>query len=421
MQTLRTEVFLSCQGQFVHAGRLETTEDTKDFQRARFRYAASYLDRENAIPIDPVQLPLSLERRIADLPELFGGFADAYPDRFGEQIWMALEREAGVSGSYHTYLVSGSPDRIGALAFGPTPAAPCFDDPLQQEYTRRTEHDLGTLAEAAERFQTEGFHELPLPLRPFLSTGYSVGGSRPKALVTVRGVPMIAKFTMPRQDVWNEPRIEYAALTLARKLGLAVPDVDCQRLPRLSRSGNSLPDDVFLIRRFDRDEATGHRHHLISAKTLLAAHDFEQHSYQELALALARHAPRADIARSRTELFRRMVFNVLINNEDDHLKNHACLWQDGGFALSPLYDAVPSPTPTTSMQLSLGKDGTKRSLGNCLTAPEAFDLDQIEARAIVQAMADAFYETWETVFKDCGLEGKELGMLGRLFNPPLPL
>jgi serine/threonine-protein kinase HipA len=276
------------------------------------------------------------------------------------------------------------------------------------------------LAEAAERFQVEGFHNLPKALRPFLSTGYSVGGSRPKALVAMNKIPMIAKFAMPRVDVWNEPRIEYAALTLATKMGLDVPTVQCIPMPYLSRSHRKTsPNDIFLIKRFDRTE-NGHRFHMISAKTLLVAHDFESHSYQEIANALAKYAPTQDVDRSRKEIFRRMVFNVLLNNEDDHLKNHAFIWKNGGFSLSPLYDAVPSPSPTTSMQLVLGNNGTDRTLQNCTTKPESFGLNSNEAKHIVQEMADTFYTNWRMVFKDCGVENKDISMLEKVFSKLAP-
>lgn len=163
--------------------------------------------------------------------------------------------------------------------------------------------------------------------------GTSIGGARPKATLLVDGRHWVAKFSSTT-DQFRVVRWEAATLTLARAAGITVPR---HRLEQVNAR------DVLLVERFDRETSDRgvHRHLTLSALTLLDLDDTEAPlaSYPDLSEVLLRYA--RDARRDRAELFRRMVFNILVGNEDDHAKNHACLWDGSGLRLTPAYDLVP--------------------------------------------------------------------------------
>ena len=171
---------------------------------------------------------------------------------------------------------------------------------------------LPKLLSATERFleDDESADDLKLLLAP----GSSLGGARPKASVHDRdGTLAIAKF--PRKDdEFNIVVWEAVALTLARNAGIKVP---------LWRLENILEKPVLIIKRFDR--SNNGRIPFLSAMSMLDAQDNEQHSYLEIAYALAQNgaAPVDDME----ELWRRIVFTVMISNTDNHLRNHGFVYE----------------------------------------------------------------------------------------------
>lgn len=164
-----------------------------------------------------------------------------------------------------------------------------------------------------------------------------MGGARPKAVVEDDGRLWIAKFNR-RDDPFNHARVEHAMLVLARECGLSVAE---SRITQIARR------DVLLVKRFDREpHQDGYRRaRMLSALTLLRTgdshQDRERWSYVLLAEELRRlsHRPQADVQ----ELFKRMTFNALVSNTDDHPRNHAVIAHDQNFRLSPAYDLVPFP------------------------------------------------------------------------------
>jgi len=231
-----------------------------------------------------------------------------------------------------TYLLNAGSQRVGALDVRPTLQSP------PHEVSHR-QHRLEYLMEASERIE----QGLPIPtqLDDIFDAGSSLGGMRPKVTVEDdNGDLWLAKFPSVG-DSLDIPCLEAATLRLAAEAGLDVPDV--RTLPLRGKT-------VMLIRRFDRlqIEEKQHRRHVISALTLLgcAEADSPRKSYWEIADGLRRHAAPALIAAANAELFGRMVFNIFVTNDDDHLRNHALLWsaEAGGWGLSPLYDVVPRPT-----------------------------------------------------------------------------
>ncbi|MDI1366245.1 MAG: HipA domain-containing protein, partial [bacterium] len=213
---------------------------------------------------------------------------------------------------------------------------------------------------AAAVEQVQSVDELDDNLRRLLTAGSSLGGARPKAATEIDGQPWIAKFTA-NDDNYRICRIELATMRLARRCGLNVPNLDFREI---------LGRDIYMIERFDRALTPDgvRRHPFASGLTMLGAHesDVGRHSYADLAAALRQYGsdPRGDLV----ELYRRMVFNILVTNDDDHLRNHGFLWEPRGWRLSPLYDVVPKPQVghERTLVLGVGPQGRAATLNNAI-------------------------------------------------------
>lgn len=409
--TRRAYVFLHRQGRFVPAGLVEMTDDGRQ-SFAQFWYGNHYLKRNDAIALDPHTLPLPVNRwQAEDAPAvtaedfpLFNGLRDAAPDGWGRHV---LDREAaGRPLTEFDYLVASHDQRVGALAFGPTLAGPARVAPWAGDVAEAIdgeELDLPGLVQAAEELDESHPTRLGLEQRHrrFIKRGSSLGGARPKATTTwADGARWIAKFER-KDDPYSVPRLEYATMTLAGQIGLDVPPVDVVRV---------LDRDVYLIRRFDRyqDEELGCevRVPFISGLTFLDLHEmvFHQSSYAELADQM-RVAGAAMSRHSMVELFRRMVFNILCNNNDDHMRNHGFLHDGQGWALSPLYDVVPKPQVSLDRRLALGVGAAGRvaTLENALSHCGRFGLTVQDATDLMEEMRSQVAATWEQTFRACGI------------------
>lgn len=376
----------------VVCGRLLVREDGA----YSFVYGRSYRDRKDSIPLTPDTMPLGANpftgRRAGALP---GPVRDASPDAWGRYV--AEYRRGGAALEELDLLLSGDGDRIGALAFSNS-ATECG----------ATEPPPVTLVdmEAAARGAQEG-KTLPRELVDALLHGTSIGGARPKAIVSVDGLHWIAKFSSAT-DQYRVVRWEAATLNLAQAAGIRVPG---HRLEQVNGR------DVLLVKRFDRENANGvHRHLMLSALTLLDLDDTEAvlASYPDLSEVLLRHS--RDPAADRAELFRRMVFNILVGNEDDHAKNHACFWDGTQLRLTPAYDLLPQRRAGMEGRQAmivgtLGSGGRESTLANALTSAARFGLDPDEAGAIAEDVLRLVREQWEQCFADVQVPRNEIDAL----------
>jgi serine/threonine-protein kinase HipA len=270
--------------------------------------------------------------------------------------------------------------------------------------------DLARLQKIADAIVDE--EDLPVDavtvqIEDLMLVGTSMGGARPKVVVEDEDGLWLAKFNRP-DDKWNSARVEHAMLVLARNCGLVTAE---------SKVTSVADRDVLLVKRFDREKmGRGYlRARMVSALTLLRAEDRprsrEKWSYVRLAEELRRVC--ADPRRETAELFRRMCFNALISNTDDHPRNHAIIAKNQDWKLSPAYDLTPtSPVSLERRDLALicGDGGRYANAENILSQSARFLLEQAEAEAIVREMkgrvAQAWYETAraESVSeRDCGL------------------
>ena len=314
---------------------------------------------------------------------MFGAIGDSAPDRWGRVLMRRMERRRveREKTTPHTLreidylLLVDDEARQGAMRFAERKGGPF----LRDEEAKRIPPIMGLpkLLSASERFIEE--KDTDEDLRLLIAPGSSLGGARPKASVRDKdGQLAIAKF--PRKDdeiatvVW-----ERVAFTLAEKAGIVVPSV---RLEEVTKK------PVLLLRRFDRDGAR--RIPFLSAMSMLGAKDQEPRSYLEMVDALRQHgaSPKEDIE----ALWRRLVFNILISNTDDHLRNHGFLYEgQAGWRLSPAYDLNPMPIDLKPRVLStmITEDDSTASLHLAMEVAGYFDLNASKAKTIAAEVAQS--------------------------------
>jgi serine/threonine-protein kinase HipA len=359
----------------------------------RFVYGRSYRSRPEAVPIDPYHLPLAQTRyETAKLGGIFGALRDASPDAWGRRI---IENFQGRSDlDEMDYLLSAPEDRAGALSFGhgQSPPAPVH------RFNRVL--DLATLQLAAETLGGMSAGEaVPLQIKQLADPGSSLGGARPKNVVEDGAGLWIAKFSQP-SDRWNYAAVEAGMTTLAARCGIRVPEA------RTELVGYA---HVLLVKRFDRDRTSeGYRRsRFVSALTVLDAEDTVTNrvnwSYLLLADELQRWSvqPTAD----REELFRRVVFNALISNADDHPRNHALIAPGEDWRLAPAYDLTPTPAHSVELRnlaLDCGLFGRMARRDNLLSGAARFGLDRQGATAIVDQIYQVVSGGWSAAVQRHG-------------------
>ncbi|MDQ3555297.1 MAG: type II toxin-antitoxin system HipA family toxin [Gemmatimonadota bacterium] len=362
----------------------------------RFVYGRSYRSRPDAVPIDPIHLPIApTTYETAKLGGVFGALRDATPDAWGRLV---IERVLGRQDLNEVdYLLESPEDRAGALSFGRgvVPPAPV-------RVFNRAIH-LEELREAA-RIIEAGDPMAPVreQVRRVLDPTTSMGGARPKNTVEDDTGLWVAKFPA-RNDRWNSAAVEAAMLRLAVRCDIRVPEI------RIERLGS---ESVLLLRRFDRERVDGgyHRHRMVSALTMLDAEesltDMTNWSYLLLADELQRWSSRG--RDDRAELFRRVVFNALISNNDDHPRNHAAVAAGQDWRLAPAYDLTPSPqggTQERSLALVCGHHGRAACRANLVSAAPRFGLTREEASAEVDRIHQVIGRYWRAeVFEHGGTE-----------------
>lgn len=372
----------------------------------RFRYGDRYLQRPDAVAFDPFQLPLGKNvHEFTKLKGIPGAVRDAGPDAWGRRV-IEHKLERGPDDLEEIdYLLNGLQDGAGNLGFGlkVEPPAP------KRQYNRT--HQLNVLIEAAEAIE-EG-KRVPVHILEQLDPGTSMGGARPKATIEDDNRLWLSKFP-EKADRCNLQRVEYATLELARRCGLNV----CQ-----ARLQTVAGRDVLMLKRFDREHTEkGYlRFGLVSGLTVLDCEDGhvdrERWSYPLLADNLRRWSVRPE--QDCAELFRRMVFNAAVTNNDDHPRNHAMLCREGGWRLSPAYDLVPMPVVSLErrdLALTVGTFGRTASVYNLISQCTRFGLTAEAARAQIDQIASVV-RGWREHFFACGVSAQDVEYVAQAFLP----
>lgn len=368
-------------------GRLRFETDGRR-QHSQFEYAAEWLAAPDRFALSP-GLPLREgghfsagrgDRRSA-LP---GCFSDAAPDSWGRAL---MTKALGGGLSEFDYLVlSDDRTRQGALRFLGDDMEPLSD--LTPPIPRLVE--LDRLRMLAHRFERDpgGAEE---EARDLAGVAGSLGGARPKANVEGDGHLWIAKFTSA-QDTKPVERVEVATLKLAAKCGLRVAEA------KLEMRDSDSP--IALIRRFDRRGNT--RIPFISARTALDWDSDEGGFYTDIADVIRQISskPVDDLH----ELWRRIVFTILVSNKDDHLKNHGFIYAGGDrWRLSPAFDINPSPSRHRVLETGIMQGGSfDASLEIALEAYEFFDLKLEKAKDQASEMATIISRSWKQALRSEG-------------------
>lgn len=401
-------VYLDLDGRAQLVGRL-WGRVRKDRESATFEYDKAWLENPARFSLEPaLQLGPGPYHTAGDMP-MFGAIGDSAPDRWGRLLMRRVERRRAerqgetprTLREMDYLLLVDDEARQGALRFAQREGGPF----LREEEAKRIPPivDLPKLLSASQRFIEEKDTDEDLQL--LMAPGSSLGGARPKASVRDKdGQLAIAKF--PRKDdeintvVW-----ERVAFALAEKAGIVVPSV---RLETVAKK------PVLLLRRFDRDGAR--RIPFLSAMSMLGAKDNEQRSYLEMVDALRQHgaAPKEDIE----ALWRRLVFNILISNTDDHLRNHGFLYEgQAGWRLSPAYDLNPMPVDLRPRVLStaITEDDATASLQLAMEVAGYFDLEQTRARQIAREVGRTVAK-WRAEAGRRGLREAEIERMATAFE-----
>ncbi len=351
----------------------------------RFSYGRRYLERPEAIALDPVNLPLSGQEYLTRKNQgIFGILGDLLPDSWGKYLLAKRLDIPFGSLAPHEMFDYVTSNAVGAISLGPSP-----DKPNTKVENPVPFSDLPQVADVFSRAMTD--EELPAEVYYLLEQGTSLGGAQPKCPVTYENGQWIAKFAN-RQTPIKFPRLEFAAMAMAGKAGITVPET---RLAEVSG------ETVYLVKRFDRRD--NRRIPFMSAHALLNLdlEELEKGSYVGIATQMRKFVKNID--RDLHELYRRMVFNVFIGNQDDHLRNHGFIWEDDGWRLSPLYDVLPIParrsTKPFSLALNIGDAGTTATLDNLYSRHQAFNLNRHQATQIIAEVADTT-ANWEQALTD---------------------
>jgi serine/threonine-protein kinase HipA len=395
--------------QFVTAGRVVLTTDSLGVTTGRFVYGRRYLERSDAVPIDPVELKLDARTyETRRMHGLFGALRDGGPDHWGRRI---VEKHAGMPALGELdYLLQSPDDRAGALGFGlnvepPSPRRD-FNRTVQLEH-------LQALADQLIKDEVEPHSlEHQAQVQDLLLLGTSMGGARPKAVVEDGDALWIAKFNRT-DDLWNQARVEHAMLNLARECGLQVA------LSRLETIGDR---DALLVKRFDREHsALGYRRsRMLSALTLLRTSDSHQDRERWSYLLLVEELRRmcSDPKSAALELFKRMVFNALISNTDDHPRNHAVIAPADAWQLSPAYDLTPMPLVSLErrdLALTVGNFGRRASSQNLVSQCTRFLMTSEQAIKIIGDMETCVRARWHEMSRREGVTERDCERISRAF------
>jgi serine/threonine-protein kinase HipA len=373
-----------------------------------FEYHRDWLERPERFSLEPGLLVGEGAFHPTGDRDMFGAIGDSAPDTWGRRLMQRAERRrAAAEGRavrtlHEADYLLGVADisRLGALRFK-EPGDAGFQRPVEEGVPGFVA--LSRLLASAGRIERD--EETEEDLLMIFAPGSSLGGARPKASIAdADGALAIAKFPKTADD-YSVEAWEHVALTLAALAGIRTPQHELHDV-----AGRR----VLISWRFDRIGST--RVPFLSAMSMLGAKDGERASYPEIVDALSQHG--AEAKSDAEELFRRMVFNILISNVDDHLRNHGFLWRGkGGWTLSPAYDLNPVPTDLKARILTtnISIDEGTCSLDLALEQACFFGLSLQKAKAVAAAVGAAV-SNWRNVAAAVGESRRAIDRMASAFE-----
>ena len=381
---MTVEVHINAYGESRKAGILRRHSGAGR-ERVTYEHEADWLKSPEAFQFDPT-LPL---RRGVLHPGanrvMFGTLGDSAPDTWGRSLMRKRERRSAelegrqVRTLRETDYLLGVSDntRLGAIRFS---VDGVFQSPQAKGVPSTVA--LGDLLQATQRIERR--EETDEDLMMIFAPGSSLGGARPKASVYDQlGNLSIAKFPKERDD-YSMERWEAIVMDMAQAVGIKVTEHQL-----VQAAGQT----VFLSRRFDRIHRDGEDDHRIPFMSAMAVTEHvdgdDTCSYLEILEAINTRG--SEPARDRVELFRRIAFNILISNTDDHFRNHGFLWSGKkGWRLSPAYDLNPTPDSPRILSTRIDYEDATASIELLRSVAEFFvamnDADRIidECREVVR-------------------------------------
>ncbi|MEH2483703.1 serine/threonine-protein kinase HipA [Nitrobacteraceae bacterium AZCC 2146] len=394
----------------VTAGKFVLSKNARNDALGQFVYRGKYLADPRAVEIDPVELKLSKHTyETALLNGVFGALRDAGPDYWGRRV---IEKHAGKAKLGELdYLLESPDDRAGALGFGLNTEPPAPMRKFNQTI------DLEKLQALADALVKDDLPNDPQAqqVQDLMLLGTSMGGARPKAVVQADNALWVAKFNR-EDDRWNNTRVEYAMLRLARECGLATAD------SRIETVGGK---DVLLVKRFDREKTNkGYtRARMVSGLTILRSDEAPEARQNWSYIIMVEEMRRIveEPKKDAKELFRRVCFNALISNTDDHPRNHAIIAKAKNWKLSPAYDLTPS-TPISlerrDLALDCGDQGRYANAKNILSQHARFLLERSEAEKIANDMKAKVEAMWYDTTRAIGVSEKDAERIRGAFVYP---
>ncbi len=388
--------------EFVKCAKLRVTDDEYELE-----YEQSYLDLEDRIDIDPQNLP-TYSRKF-EATELFNSLLDSAPDFWGQQLLNKKFNEPELREL--EYVLANGLEHVGALAYS------SIDDnePMQltKEGWKPHKKKQAILEQIIEQTELMIKDVDGNKLKELFELGPTLGGGRPKVSITLDGKYYLAKYGTSL-DSLPEQKIEYATMKMAKDIGLNVPDI------KISEHAGRR---VFMIERFDRCITDGNikRFHFISALSVCGwfvnwPKDWSYPVFCEFIRKAGNS--KSEIKEDLRELFKRVAFNIAVNNDDDHPRNHGLLYKDKKWRLAPLYDVFPKPSSTRTFMIamSLGNHHREASKRNLMSAIKYFELEESEASKIIDDINNFVSEKWKDYFREQSINEDVIRMYENAFT-----
>ena len=357
-----------------------------------FEYDREWLKKTSLkITLDPELMPYS-GRQYPFGKAIFGLFSDSSPDRWGRVLMNKRERILAEKEGrkpaklYDSDYLLGVDDemRLGGIRFKTETNGAFLSDDKETAAPPWT--SLRTLEEASRNFENDDTAVSEKWLNQLIRPGSSLGGARPKAtVIDPKEQLWIAKFPS-KNDENDSGAWEMVTHDLAEICGLHVPEA---KLEKFSNLGST-----YLVKRFDR--ILNKRVHFASAMTLLGKTDGasaeDGTSYLDIAAFIKSYG--AQPKRDLIELWKRIVFNMAVSNTDDHLRNHAFIFTENGWELSPLYDVNPVPYGD-ELSLNVDEEDNSINIDLAIEASVRFGISKTDATAYAKNILTVVQENWE--------------------------
>ncbi len=385
-------------------------EQIRGKEQFSFEYDKNWLKNSKYNFILDPDLGLYRGRQFVPLDKtLFGLFSDSCPDRWGRLLMKRREaiiakkecRKPKTLTELDYLLGVFDKARMGGLRFSRNLSGPYLSD--EKDLATPPWVSLRKLENASLAFEKDDSLSEKW-LNQLIAPGSSLGGARPKATVSDEENSLwIAKFPSKNDEI-NIGAWEKVASDLAKLCGLNVPE---SKLETFSKVGST-----FLVKRFDRNKEK--RIHFASAMTMLGKIDgSEDASYLDIASFIRSNGakPKTDLI----ELWKRIAFNMLITNSDDHLRNHGFLLTSKGWVLSPLYDVNPVPYGN-NLSLLVNKNDNSISKELLMSIACYFDIGNSKAIDYFDEMKTIIKSNWKKKASDYGLSNSSIKRMAPAFN-----